>query len=274
MSYCPSWPIDLSCLPPGWDPNNLGDAQRAAIDVASQLLKAATGWRYGPCLVTVRPCSPDRSNPCTGPCGCHPVCRVMLPGPVTEIAGITVDGAELPAGAWRVDSYMWLVRQDGRCFPACQRLDLPAGEPGTWTVTYWRGYPVPAAGVRAVTALAARIYQDCTDSDGCWIDPRVTRLNRAGVTYELDQDSEQSSAWLSVPAVSSWVASVNPHRLAAPMVWWSPEMGIPHQTTSTSVPFTLTAAPQHVQVGETVTVTAHGAAGTVVVDWGDGVITQ
>lgn len=272
--FCKAWPIDPSCLPPDWDPTDLTADQEAAIEIASALLKAATGWRYGPCLVTLRPCAPENGMPCTGPCGCAPVCRVYLPGPVTPgndwgVVGVTVDGTPLPPSAWRVDQFTWLVRQDGTCFPPCQRLDRPAGEEGTWTVTYWRGWPIPPAGRRAVTALAARIYNDC-QSNGCWVDPRVTQLTRAGVTYNLEPDSEGTAVWLTTPAVEAWVSSVNPHRLAAPMVVWTPEMGRTHTTTSTGVPLVLSVDPVTIRAGQAVTATADGEAGTVLFDWDDG----
>lgn len=277
MSYCPRWPLDPWCLPTDWDPDNLTPEQETALDIASGLLKAATGYMYGPCLVTLRPCAPESGMVCTGPCGCHPVCRVRLPAPVTPgrgIEGVIVDGVPLPRSAWRVDNYEWLVRTDGTCFPACQRLDLPAGEPGTWTVTYWRGWDIPAGGRRAVTALAVKIYADCTDGSGCWIDPRVTQLQRNGVTYDFDTDDDQARIWLGLTPVSSWVASVNPKNLGGPLVFWTPEMGQTFTTTSTGEPLTLEVVPRFIYPGERVIATARGEAGTVLFDWGDGEATS
>lgn len=276
MAYCPPWPLDETCLPPDWEPEFLTPEQAAAVQIASQLLKAATGYWYGPCLVTVRPCAPERGYPCTGPCGCAPACRVRLPAPVTPgaawgVVGVTVHGVGLPPEAWRVDQSEWLVRQDGRCFPACQRMDRPLGQAGTWAVTYWRGMPIPLAGQRAVSALAARIFDDCHVS-GCWVDPRVTQLTRAGVTYTLEPENEGAKLWLSLPVVSAWIGQVNPAGLTAPAVFWSPEMGTVTTTTSTGVPMELTVTPEQAQTGQPVTATVTGEAATLLIDWGDGVM--
>lgn len=274
MAWCPPWPIDTTCLPDDWDPNALTPEQRAALEIASELLKAATGYWYGPCLVTVRPCAPERGYPCTGPCGCARVCRVKLPAPVTPgngwgVVGVTQNGQQLPPSAWRVDNLEWLVRQDGQCFPACQRMDLPLGQPGTWGVTYWRGMPVPLAGQRAVTALAVRVYEECSDG-GCWVDPRVTQLTRAGVTYNMDPETDGTALWLSLPVVQAWIAQVNPAKLTGPAVFWTPEMGQVFTTTSTGEPIELTVLPVQAAPGQVVTATVTGETATLVIDWGDG----
>jgi hypothetical protein len=280
MAYCPPWPIDTTCLPPGWDPTDLTDDQLAAIEIASELLKAASGWVWGPCLVTVRPCAPEGGFPCSGPCGCARVCRVRLPAPVTPgpdggVVGVVVDGQPLPDTAWRIDGNEWLVRQDGGCFPPCQRLDRPAGEPGTWTVTYWRGWPIDASASRAVTALAARIYDDC-QQDGCWIDPRVTQLTRNGVTYNLDPggDGDGVSLWMTLPVVGTWLARVNPKQLGAPTIFWTPEMGTVHTTTSVATPLILQVTPTEVRPGEPIVATVSGELGAVLFEWGDGEATS
>ena len=64
------------------------------------------------------------SGGCSGPsdCSCSSLSEVILPGPVGGIESITVDGAVIPADAYRVDNGDRLVRLDGGTWPVCQDM--------------------------------------------------------------------------------------------------------------------------------------------------------
>lgn len=108
---CETWPLDLSCLCPGWS-NNPGEwtpAQRSAVERATELLWRLTAGRYGLCHRIVRPCkracpTPRHQAgswamdgiwvdvPSACGCGCVTACddcdcgqgpdRITVPGPI------------------------------------------------------------------------------------------------------------------------------------------------------------------------------------------------
>lgn len=225
---CPPWPIDCTCLPPEWacDPLDWDDTQTDAVAMASAILRALTGGVYGPCPKFVRPCSPDNGSPCTGACGCSPICQVTLGAYVSSVISITQDGEVLPDNAWTLYNYAVLVRTDGDCFPACQPLDRPLTEPGTWGILYNEGLEVadnPLAR-RAVTRLAVEIWRDCNGGT-CALPERVTQVTREGVTYTLSDTTDLANMdRFGIHAIDGFLDAVNPGRLRRPMGVYSPDM--------------------------------------------------
>lgn len=188
------------------------------IDVATDLLWAATGRRFGICEMTYRPCVPNCSacgrsrfsahswepsawtfpstplrsggrwvNCWADDCDdcCTVSCSLDLPrGPVAEIVEIKVDGVPLPASAYRVDDWRELVRLDGECFPTCQSMDLDDSEVGTWSIRYRYGRPVPAALRAAVATYACELAKSCYELE-CQLPQRVQTISRQGVTVAM-----------------------------------------------------------------------------------------
>lgn len=245
--HCQLWQVDPDCrLPQGWtaDPLNWPPAQRRAMMLASEHLYYTTGKAYGTCMVHMRPCrlrcteaatAPTGPlNPvlwngavinatgcgCAGSCGCNPICEVLLDGPVAGIVRVTVDGVTVPDSTYRVDDHHRLVRQGGGCWPHCQNMALPDGEPGTWSIVYWRGRDIPPLGRHAVTQLAIEYHKLCTGDPSCVLPERVTQVTRQGVTYTLENGPRETG----VRVVDDWVRLVNPYGLTEPgMAVYSPD---------------------------------------------------
>lgn len=255
---CEPWPIDLSCcrLPDDLEPEVI---ERWAL-VASQWLWRLSGRRHGPtCPLTIRPCrrtcleaapvTPqwgtagpwvpyiDSSGAwrnasicgCRTGCSCTELCEITLDVPVYDIVSVQVDGVELPPEAYRLDAPARLVRTDGDCWPDCQDMAAPDGEPGTFSVTYRAGLPLDAFAISAVSELTCHLIaaclppgtKGCTD---CQLPSTARRVVRQGVTVELaDPTAILADGRTGLTLVDAWLAAVNPHRLAAPSRVYSPD---------------------------------------------------
>lgn len=259
---CDPWPVNLCCdIPEGMDQ---ADVDRWAA-VASQILWALSGRRWGPCPVTVRPCRKTclesglptgvgwwgSAGPwipyigidgqwrnasvcgCKSDCSCSELCEVYLPGPVFDVVSVNVDGTDLPAGAYRVDAPGRLVRTDGECWPECQDMAAAPGTDNTFTVTYRWGLPLNEAAIAAVSELACHYLKGCTPgSCGCKGNRNLTRVIRQGVDMEFpDSTLIYSEGRTGLPLVDLWLATVNPGRLSSPSRVYSPDFKRPRVTT-------------------------------------------
>ena len=136
---------------------------------------------------------------------------IRLPGPVVEVDAVIVDGVTLDPSAYSVDRRSILRRLDGGTWPTCQRLDLPAGEPGTWVVEYARGVAVPVGGQIAAGLLACELAKAMCGDSTCQLPRRVTSVTRQGVSIGavLDPFEDLRDGRTGIWAIDSWVASVN-----------------------------------------------------------------
>jgi hypothetical protein len=244
-----AWPLNTTgCT--GWDQIN-ADVKTAATDVATEVMWALSGRRFGLTAVTVRPCRrscPDgadfwRLQPllselpfgwlagswcgCTAQeCHCAPtLCEVGLAGPVNAVTEVKQDGTVVPATSYVVQDHRWLVRVDGECWPDCQ--DFTAGEdaPGAFVVTYQRGVPVPPGGQWAAGQLACEIAKAMTNDRECRLPRRVQSVVRQGVQRTfLDPAQLAKDGMTGLPEVDQWLGAVNPHRLPRDSVVWSPDL--------------------------------------------------
>lgn len=262
---CEPWPVDPGCLPPGWspDPTQWTAAQRQAVEVASEILKRLTAGAFGLCTLKIRPCRKrceegnadllrhslgvvggpwtpalidgrmyNISCGCIGECGCSPLCELILNPYAYDILQVRLDGAVLPPTAYRVDDNRRLVRTDGGCWPDCQELARPDTEPGTWSVTYRTGVPVPPGGRMAVTDLAIQLWRACQGNKSCALPERVTQVVREGITYTLLDNLEVfERGRTGLNRVDLWLTSVNPYAARAPMRAWSPDTIRSRRTT-------------------------------------------
>lgn len=247
---CP-WPeAEMDCCV-GWDDIDAA-VQARAIEYATAILWRLTGMRYGICERTVRPCGStcagastyfdaasampwtpliNSSGQWTNCAGCEcpeqcccAVCEVILPGIVQEVSEVKVDGAIVASSAFRVDNHRALVRTDGACWPRCQDLSAPDTESGTFSITYTHGMPVPAGGAHALATYACEIAKACAGGP-CKLPARVTNLTRDGVTMTLlDPLDFLDDGLTGLPLVDVWVRAVNPDRLRAPSVVYSPDL--------------------------------------------------
>ncbi|HEX9994497.1 MAG TPA: hypothetical protein VGB14_16325 [Acidimicrobiales bacterium] len=238
-TVCEPWctPDQLACR----DAGASGDeAASNAIAVASDLLWRLSAFQFpGECGDTARPCLrgatglswwfPGDPAPsgyrslCGGVCSCGAgLAQVELPGPVVAVTEVVVDGLILDEAAYRVDDHRFLVRVDGERWPACQRLDLPSSEPGTWEVTWTHGERPPPSGERAAADLACW-YLQRGGSQGCDLDEVVRTLQRQNVTYEVNPTDDSSPASGLPPTVRAFLRAVNPKGMVARPRVWSPD---------------------------------------------------
>lgn len=254
-----AWPVQPECCP-AWDGATAEQRANAAA-IATEILWALTGRRFGVCPVTVRPCrepctrttSPlflpyygggsytprlldgawiNGCGECVTDCSCGPMCKIVLPGPVDSVLEVRHDGDVLPAGAYVVYDHRELVRVDGECWPDCQDLTAAADQPGTLAVTYGLGTPVPAAGIAAASAYACEILKSCLDLP-CRLPRRVTNITRQGVTYSLLDPMEMLTDGLTgLYEVDAWIIAVNPARLGRGARVYSPDRRPPRRQSS------------------------------------------
>lgn len=263
---CDPRPFEPGCcdLPDGTD--------QALIDrwlrVASLTLFRLSGRRWGPsCPVTARPCrsscldgmgsratfgpSTGGWTPYLGPdgiwrnastcgcqtgCSCTELCEVRLDGPVYDVTEVLVDGEVLVPEAYRMDVPILLVRTDGQCWPDCQDMAAPCGEPGTVCVTYRIGLPLDEAAVAAVSELTCELVKACIPGGQCRLPGNVTKLARQGsttayrqgVTVEtFDPTVVFSAGRTGLPGVDLWLTTVNPYNQPYPSRVYSPDMRRP-----------------------------------------------
>lgn len=193
-----------------------GEPELDLIEMAKSMLWQATGRVFGPCPISVLPCASDLPCGCgrggIRSCGCRTVPEVKLPGPVTEVTGVWVDGEELDPFAYRIDDYNWLVRLDGGSWP----VDADPLAPDSFRVDYLIGVPPPAGAGMMAGELACELAKAKCDDDTCRLPRRVRRITRAGVTAEWNPGDG-----FGLPDVDSWVENALAPILAGAV--WSPD---------------------------------------------------
>lgn len=250
------WNIDTSCCDI-WDDQS-SDLKTRATRFATDVIWALTGRQFGACAITVRPCGNGCSNGyrygvywddgtfypyifnglwynascnCLGICSCTARCRAWLPGPVAAVSEVKVDGVVIPSTSYRVDDDAWLVRQDGDCWPECQDFNVAAGEVGSFTVTYFRGTPVPASVLGAAGALACEFVRACIGSP-CRLPSRITSIARQGVTFSaIDIADMIKLGYTGLAEVDMIIRAYNPFGLPAPLRVYSPDLPVATVTT-------------------------------------------
>lgn len=227
------WPVDDGCLPTV----ESGDDQAAvtlddSIEIAQSVLWALSGRRYGVCEESVRPCPPragwwesryevysleDKRWAIGCGCGSGGCCSsgpgmVHLPGPAVDIVEVLIAGEPLTPDQYVLEGDVLYRTGDSKVWPF-QNLSRPAGEPGTWTVTYMRGVPVPNGVGRFVSALATEFFNACTGGK-CRLPRTVTELTRQGVSHRIYNPQDiYNSGKTGIPEIDMWLSSVNPHGL-------------------------------------------------------------
>jgi hypothetical protein len=233
-----SWPVDRTCLPIVTD--EVGIAQQtAAENLAVQVLWALSGRQFGVCPVTVRPC-PQSCGPYTWDqtallafwdganwrntfCGCGPKCSWLSPYvvhlgvgaalPVQEIIEVVIDGVVLLDTEYRLEGD--LLYRIGAKWPS-QNLAAPLDEPGTWSITYTRGFPPPEGTANLVGLLAKEFLTACAGGK-CALPRRVQTVSRQGVTYQMvDPTDIYTTGKTGISEIDLWLSAVNPRAMASP----------------------------------------------------------
>lgn len=262
------WPVDWSCVEETWLDQLDERVRERAEALAAATLRALTAYQVGGCPVTVRPCAVTCGRtsyleapvlggtqsalgarvgqwwPHIGPggdwtnavCGCQSGCscefvpEVWLAGPVGQVTAVTLDGAVLDPGAYRVDDGYRLVRTDGGVWPTCQHMARPLGDPGTFGVTYTPGIPVDALGAYAAGKLAYEFAQACT-SGKCRLPAGVQTISRQGVTLEIATGMFPGGS-TGIVEVDAWVRTYNPNAVKMPARVWSPDVNYGRRLTA------------------------------------------
>jgi len=251
VATCVPWDLDSGCCDE-WETLDTALRERAET-LAWSTLRALTGGQIGGCPVIVRPCLGKPCDACSwgwpgepwhgsgrwvrpfihdgdwhnsicgGPrCSCTELCEIVLPGPVAALIEVSLDGVEMPLGDFRVDNGHRIVRSDGECWPSCQDLTLPLGQPGTLGITYVPGIVPDDAGLWAAGVLACEFAKACTGGR-CRLPSSVTAVARQGVTFEISGGMFPGGL-TGIREVDAYLTAVNPSGLKLPPMVWSPDV--------------------------------------------------
>lgn len=225
-------------------------AQTYATRVASRVIWAATGRRFGLEQVLVRPSRPVqaplyRTYPVgfagygfwtlfgvnggaafqiIGTCGCGPSAitgtsscscsgaDISIPDEVASIVAVTIDGTVLDPTTYTL-SGGYLTRTDGQMWPTVQNFALPLGQVGTWSITYMQGTAVPADLNDAAGMYACQIGAAVTGGS-CQLPNRVQSITRQGLDIQyIDPGNYLQENRTGYDLVDSIIATYNPHGL-------------------------------------------------------------
>lgn len=215
---CQTWdPMWTCALPTG-----AYAVSGTAVEMATEVLYALSGRRFGLCELTIRPCRRDcfgaewpygtawtqyggsyptpalirgqwyniTCGTCTSECSCTTVSEIALPGPVYDVTQVKVDGVILtPDVDYRLDNHRLLVRL-GDIWPMCNDLNLADTQPDTWSVTLRIGEPVPTLGQVAVGVLATEFAKMLLCDDSCALPKPVQSISRQGVNITFLDPNE------------------------------------------------------------------------------------
>lgn len=250
------WDVDPAALGVCADWADRPEAIReSALHLATLYLWAATGRRFGPCPITVRPSQTNRTevayqafavapglgglgqpggpflfsgrwfnSGCASACCGNQACAVVLRGPVASVDEVLVGDEVIPASAYRVDvtgGVYLLVRVDGECWPTCQNFTADQGEEGAFSVEYQIGQPLPLA-LQVAAAMLACEYTTALTGGACKLPAKMTRLSRQGVEVELESPEAGDST--GIRQVDMVVAALNPGGRQRPPVLLSPDL--------------------------------------------------
>jgi hypothetical protein len=231
-----------------------------AAEVATEMLYARTGMRFGTCSLKVRPCRrecwdvpytnwwdwgtwPRPMNyagvwynlacaECTVGCSCTSISEAFLPAPVTNVTEVKIDGAVLNSSLYRVDEWRKLVRLGGGFWPICNDLGKPDTEVGTWSVTFDIGEPVPRLGQLAAGELFCELIQ--LDSAKCKLPRPVQQIVRQGVTMTFADPNADFTDWrIGLTMCDLFINTYNPDRLRQRAVVYDVDRE-PYRITGTS----------------------------------------
>lgn len=236
------WPVVSDCKV---TTTLTAEAIALAKQAAVELLFEASGRQFGICESTYRPCGTrcegfddlnmwdliDRRTPFYGrgewvwerlhcgrcrtdTCSCENTESLRLwSSRVTEIVEVQIDGEALPSSSYRLDGRT-LYRTDGERWPTCQDMNVTNYEPGSWSVTYRHGRPVPAGGRLAAGELSCELAKAICSDESCALPKRVQTVTRQGVTVGfIDPMDFLREGRTGLYTVDLWLNSVNPSRL-------------------------------------------------------------
>ena len=151
---------------------------------------------------------------CVSGCSCTQPWAIVLPGNPISVTEIDIDGTALEESAYWLDGDK-LIRSEGS-WPIEQNMRQPAGNPGTWSIEYIAGIPVPKGGQVAAGILAVELGKAALKDSTCALPSRVQTITRQGVTMAiLDTFEDLAKGRTGIPRIDMWIQSVNVIRSAA-----------------------------------------------------------
>lgn len=256
------WSIERCGCGKCWDSHSPATREIAAA-IATTVIWAATGRRYGLCELTVLPCNPSGveplyqtypvggyvpwglgdgsnlaqpvlnagvwTNQCgAGGCACRAACEVPLDGPVHDVVDVFIDGVALNGG-YEVHNGYLLVRTDGECWPTCQTYgqEIPGFE-----VVYNRGEAIPTPVQRSADLLACEYAKACQGKD-CGLPSRMTRLTRQGVEVQVADVPKDGRGRIrtGIRLIDDVLDADNPYGLVERTLVTSPDLVPPRLVT-------------------------------------------
>lgn len=169
---------------------------------------------------------------CKGRCTCKADCEVFLPGPVCEITDVIIEGAPVPPGNYKLYDGNKLVFLAGQACPPCQDYNQPLGQPGTWSVSYSIGEPLPPGAEVMAGLYACEIARGIVQDGACQLPSRVQHIARQGVDIAFVDPFALTEAGLTgLPVVDAWIRALNPYKQAQPSRVWSPDIPVIRRET-------------------------------------------
>lgn len=265
MSNAPcGWTVAPATCDASWA-NYPQAVQDFATSLATKVMWAATGRRYGLCSNVVRPCGKYTDGYWYGGtlygnwawgsgwgwygfdgfyggcgcgvngygwCDCVPANQIWLPGPVNSVTQVKQDGAVVPVNSYRVDDNWWLVRTDGNSWPWWQNLNVDTDQPNTLEVTYLRGQTIPTDVLYGAGLLASQYAKACQGS-ACQLPSSVTSVVRNGVSLQgVDWTQMLANGMTGNALVDQVIRADNPNRIKGRRRIASPDFQPPRVTTS------------------------------------------
>ena len=218
---CDTWPVpDEGCHGGCTIPDDTNEAVLVSASLqAGVILRTLSGNQIGQCADTLRPL--DECG-CSGGCGCSAdrVRLVSPSGPVTSVESVYVDGFLIAAEDYRFyPSSQLLYRVPPGVWP---RTDSPWNDcnaDGSFCVNVLVGYEPDAWALAVHAELTCELVKSCTEQK-CRIPKNATQITGQGVTVTLTADELKQF----IPAVSAWVAAVNPDQMRQPATVSSPDL--------------------------------------------------
>jgi hypothetical protein len=246
---CDPWITIADVRACGLDEATVPDsAVQFGIALASRVLWAKTGRRYGICRRTAKPCSTGehdwafvgisenrhddmnqhvhRHQP--GACRCW-LSALELPGPIAAVESVVYDGVVLPETAYAVKTTghrarrvvlridldssgnpeRWWNHNDIYRDPTASVLpDLPDEISPAWQVTWHQGRAVPEEGQGAAAILAEQFAR--ARCGGPCTEPISTGLTQVARRGSTRKYDPPTKGRTGNPIVDEWIGSVNP----------------------------------------------------------------
>lgn len=130
---------------------------------------------------------------------------IRLPGPVGGVSRVVVDDVVMEPSDYRVEDGQYLVRVDGKGWPAGDRMK----------VTYLNSYPVDDMGAHAAGVMAAEWLRLITGDKKCRLPASATSISRQGITIEKATGMFPGNV-TGLPEIDAYLMLFNPHSLRVP----------------------------------------------------------